>query len=305
VRSRQGYVAPRGRAPQARTDAAASPLTAAVAEALGSPIPIAGIPMRVFAAAYKGTAPNASVALAIDVGAEDFRFTPKDNTFLDRLEVRLAAVDARGELRGADRHVLAMTMREETVARVREKGFRVVSQLDLPPGRYQLRVAAGEEGDNRSGSVLYDLEVPDFYAPPFAMSGVSLTSALETTAVPTARPKDPLRDFLPGPPVTAREFDNSDEIALFAEFYENARGAPPHMLDLSTTMRAEGGRVVFEDREERSSADLQGGAGGHGYAVRIPLGGFAPGTYVIRMEGRSRAAGQDAALGRDVVIRIR
>ena len=38
---------------------------------------------------------------------------------------------------------------------------------------------------------------------------------------------------------------------------------------------------------------------------RIPLGGFAPGTYVIRMEGRSRAAAQDAALGRDVVMRIR
>ena len=45
----------------------------------------------------------------------------------------------------------------------------------LPPGRYQLRAAAAEEGSGRTASVLYDLEVPDFYAQGLSMSGLALT----------------------------------------------------------------------------------------------------------------------------------
>ena len=187
---------------------------------------------------------------------------------------------------------------------VREVGFRVISQIDLPPGRYQLRIAAAEEGSNRAGSVLYDLEVPDFYKAPFAMSGVTMTSA-RSTAMPTVLPKAPLSDFLPAPPIATREFEAGDVLALFTEFYENgSSNAPPHQLDLATTVRAEDGRVVFEDREERSSSDLQGRSGGHGYRVNIPLTGLAPGAYVIRVEGKSRVK-TDAAAGKDVLIRVR
>ena len=59
--------------------------------------------------------------------------------------------------------------------RVRGRGLRVVSQLDLPEGRYQIRVASASGGS--SGSVVYDLEVPDFSDGAFSMSGVSVTTA--------------------------------------------------------------------------------------------------------------------------------
>jgi VWFA-related protein len=307
VRSRRGYVAPRGRAPEppraARGAAPLTPVTTALNDALSSPIALNGIPMRVYAGAYKGTAPNASVALAIEMEGRDFRFAEKDGVFNDRIEVSFTAVDNRGNNRGGDRHTLTAAMKPDTVARVRELGFRVVTQMELPPGRYQLRIAAAEEGATRSGSVLYDLEVPDFYKAPFAMSGVAITSG-RSTAMPTVLPKTPLSDFLPAPPVATREFEAGDVLALFTEFYENASNLPPHMLDLSTTVRAEDGRVIFEDREERSSADLQGSGGGHGYRVNIPLTGLAPGTYVIRVEGKSRA-NTEAAAAKDVLIRIR
>ena len=304
VRSRRGYVEPRGRAPEARgATPGVNPLTAAVNDALGSPIPISGIPLNVFAAAYKGTAPNAVVVLSVEMNGEQFRFDDRDGIFNDRVEVTFTSVDASGDVHPGARHSLTMTMRADTVARVRERGFRVIAQTELPPGRYQLRMAAAEEGGNLTGSVLYDLEVPDFYKPAFSMSGVSITSMF-AALTPTVLPSNPLSDFLPAPPTTAREFLQDDEVALFTEFYENTPGAPPHQLDLSTKMRAEDGRVVFEDSEERSSTDLQGSSGDHGYQVRIPLRGLAPGTYVIRVEGRSRV-GSDAGAGRDVLIRIR
>ena len=76
-------------------------------------------------------------------------------------------------------------------------------------------------------------------------------------------------------------------------------------VELETTVRAEDGRVVFENREQRSSTDLQGKSGGYGYAVRFPLTEFAPGLYVIRVQGRTLAGGADSPVAKDVLIRVR
>ena len=135
------------------------------------------------------------------------------------------------------------------------------------------------------------------------MSGLALSSAL-ASAGPTVKPKDPLGAVLSGPPATLREFDRRDTLGLFAEFYENLRNAPPHMIDLSTTIRDATGRVVFEHRDTRSSTELQGTTGGYGYGIQIPLRDIEPGTYLLRVEGQSRAANGQVA-GREVLIRIR
>ena len=307
VRARRGYVAPRGRAPEPRPAAAAGDgesLSPASVSALSSPIPISGVPLTMFAAAYKGTAPNASIALALEMRVDRFTFEERNGTFNDTVEVGFTSVDADGTVRNGNRHRLTLELRPETHAITMQRGLRVVSEIALPPGLYQLRGVATDEGGNRSGSVLYDLEVPDFYAPGLSMSGVSLTVASER-ATPTILGEDPLADFLPGPPVTTREFAPQDVLALFAEFYENTPGAPQHVVDLATTVRAADGRIVFEQREERSSADLQGAGGGYGYGPQIPLSNMAPGTYVIRVEGRSRADDADAIISRDLLIRIR
>ncbi len=303
VRSRRGYVAPRGRAPAQARNAADNPAIAAATEAMGSPIPIGGIPITVFAAPFKGAAPNAAVALAIEMRIDDFRLTEGNGTINGRAEVTFATTDRDGKPRGGGRHAVDITLKPDTLERTKERGLRVVTQVDLPPGRYQLRVGVGEDG-GRAGSVLYDLEVPDFYRAPLTMSGVALTSAA-ARLTPTVLPKNPLADFLPAPATTAREFVRADELALFAEFYENVPGAPPHRLDITTTLRDEAGRVVSENTDERSSTELQGKQGGYGYMARLPLSGLEPGIYVIRVEGRSRIGDRDNAIGRDVQIRVR
>lgn len=301
VRSRKGYQAPRGRAPETRASDGAGASTA-MRDAMNSPLPMAGVGMSVYAAPFKGAAPNATVAIAVELAAGEFKYTEKDGTFANDLEIGFTALDSKGKAHMGDRNTINLALKPETLARVKARGFRVTSQMELPPGRYQLRVATAEGGGN-AGSVLYDLDVPDFYKAPLTMSGVAITSA-SAGQTPTARSKDPLRDFLPGPPTAAREFQRGDELALFAEFYENAPGAPSHKLEIATTVRAEDGRVVLQNQEERSSTELQGGRGGYGFATRIPLADFAPGTYVIHVEGKSRNA-PDKGVGRDVQIRVR
>ncbi len=304
VRSRRGYVAPRGRAPEtARAAAGGNAALAAATEAMASPIPIAGIPITVTAAPFKGAGGNAAVAMAIDLRIDQFRLTEENGVFNGRAEVTFAATGRDGKPLGSGRHTLALALKPDTLARAKERGFRLVTQTDLPPGRYQLRVAAGEEG-GRSGSVIYDLEVPDFYRAPLAISGIALTSA-SARLMPTALPKNPLADFLPGPLMTTREFGRDDELGIFAEFYENVGNAPPHRLDITTTLRAEGGRIVTQVTDERSSTELQGKQGGYGLSARLPLKDLAPGIYVLRVEGTSRLGNKENSAGRDVQIRVR
>jgi VWFA-related protein len=300
VRSRNGYYEARGRRPSdPAPSGAVNPL---LAETVGSPIPVAGLPMKVFAGAFKGAAPNASVALAIELDVSGLDFVEKDGTFNEQLDVYYSAGDVKGKVFPGERHSVTLTMKPETFARVKERGLRVVSQVSLPPGRYQLRVAAANRG-GKAGSVVYDLEVPDFTALPLTMSGVAIAAA-SAGQVMTIAPKNPLADFLPGPPTTVREFARGDDLALFAEFYENQRNVPEHLLDFKVELRAEGGRVVREVSDERSSSELRGGGGGYGFTARLPLNDLEPGLYVIHVEGRSRA-GNAPPVSRDVQIRIR
>ncbi len=301
VATRKGYIAPRGRAPEVKP-ASDDPIRAAAAEVMASPLPVTGLRMSVTAAPFKGSAPNATVALAIELAGSDFTFVEKDGTFNDRLEVSFVATDANGKTFPGDRHAVDLTMKPDTHARLQERGFRVVSEMSLPPGRYQLRVAAADTA--KSGSVLYDVDVPDFYKAPLTMSGITMTSGSAAQA-PSVSPKDSFKQMLPAPRSTLREFTRGEEIAFFAEFYENAAGAPPHNFDITMTIRSNDGRVVYENREERSSTDLQGGRGGYGYAARLSTLEFAPGPYLVHVEGRSRLSGGDTGVGRDVLIRIR
>jgi hypothetical protein len=299
VRSRNGYFEARGRRPNTTPSTKVSP---ALAEAIGSPLPVTGIPIKVFAAPYKGTAPDAAVAYVAEVDINNFEFIEKDGTFSETLELVSSATDSKGKLFPGERQLVNLNLKPDTLARAKSRGFRLVNQVTLPPGRYQLRIAASTRS-GRTGSVLYDLEIPDFTKEKFVMSGVTLTSRAAAEA-PTVKPKDPLADYLPGPPTTMREFSRDDTIALFAEFYENNSGGAAHQLQFKAELRAEGGRVVRNVTEERSSSDLKGGVGGYGFAARLPLDEVEPGLYVLHVEGQPRI-GDQPAVSRDIQIRVR
>jgi hypothetical protein len=259
--------------------------------------------MRLFAAPYKGAAPNAAIAVAVEVDITGLRFTQANGTHNNALTLVTTATDMDGKLRVNERASVDLTLMPATFARAQERGFRVTSAVNLPPGRYQLRVSASD-ATGVAGSVTRTLVVPDFYKAPLVMSGVSLISASGVLA-PTAKVKDdPVSTLVMRPPTTAREFTRDDQFVLFAEIYENQRGAPAHMIDILTEFRADGGRVVLSNSETRSSTELQGSRGGYGYVAQVSLKDFAPGLYVVHLEARRRD-GNVPAVTRDVQIRIR
>ncbi len=300
VRSRRGYVAPTGRAP-APAPPRTGTLTAGVATALGSPIANAGLPIKVFASPFKGPDGTASIAVAVEIDGGGLTLSEKDGLYSGRLQVATTAIGAGGTMIPGDRYDAALTLKPDTYQRVSTAGFRVITSMELPPGRYQLRVAAGDAA--RAGSVIYDLDVPDFAKAPLSMSGVALT-AQSAAAAYTQAVKNPLRDLLPGPITAAREFSSSETLALFAEVYESGRRQAAHTIDLKAVLRADDGRVIRTVEEQRSSSELQGNAAGYGFSAQMPLTDAAPGLYVVHVEARANI-GDRPLVSRDVVIRVR
>jgi VWFA-related protein len=301
VRFRDGYVAARGRAPEVDEIPGETPQQAALRDALASPLAVTGLPLRVFASAYKGAAPNAMVPVALELDPSALQFVEIDGAFTTALTVTLMVTDGDGEAVASKQHQMDLALRPETLESVQARGLRVVSELSLPPGRHRLRVVVTDAA-GRAGSVGYDLDVPNFHDEPFSMSGVTLT-ADSAGAMMTVRAHEPLGQLLPSVPVALREFASGDVLAFYAEVYENAPGVPAHSVDLLTTVRAEDGRVVYRSEEERSSTELVDGRGGYGYAGQVPLD-FEPGLYVLRVEGRSRLSGDLGGEGRDILIRV-
>ena len=296
TRSRRGYVNPRGKAPVATAASASGQPSAELRDALNSPLPVSGVTLHVFAAPFKGTETNASVLVGAEIRGRDLKLDAND-----KVEVSYWAVDAKGKLRGGSTDSLTLNFRPETKSRVEQTGVRILSRLDIPPGRYQLRFAARDSGAGSIGSVLYNLEVPDFYKGPLVMSGLALTSKAGAVAL-TPRLDDQLKMVLPGPPAGLRSFPQDDEISLFAEVYDN-EAASPHKVDITSTVTSDEGKVMYKTDEERSSADLLGKRGGYGYMAQVPIKDLPPGLYVLKVEARSRL-GQGATAAREVQFTV-
>lgn len=300
VRARKGYVAPRGKAPETKVTAVKGGPSTELRDAMESPLPLAGLPMAVATTVFKGPAPKGSVVISTFINGSTLPMNEVDGMFKNDLEIVGVAGDDKGKTFSTDRSTVNLNMKPDSAKRVAATGFRVIQSLDLAPGRYTLRVGAREGNTMKAGSVMVDLEIPDFTKAPLTMSDIALTSAM-SSSVPTVRPKDPLEKLLPGPLTSYREFPPADEVALFAEVYDNIKTA--HKVEIVATVKAEGGQTVFTTREERDSSDLAGSAGGYGFEARIPLKEFTPGLYVLRVQGTAQV-GDRATVAKEVVFRV-
>jgi VWFA-related protein len=291
VRARKGYVTPKKATPEkVNTKDTRTP---EVRAALDSPLPVSGLTLHVFASPFKGTAPNASILLGVELRGRDLQLNQND-----RIQLSYMAIDAKGKAQGGNTDVVSMAnLKPETKTRIESTGLRLLNRFEVPPGRYQLRIAAHDSSGGNVGSVLYDLDVPDFAKMPFSISGLALTS-IAASQLPTAHPDEQTRSVLPAPAAALRSFPQNDELAVFAEVYDNEVKAP-HKVDITTTVTTDEGKVQFKTEEQRDSADLGGKSGGFGYTTRIPMKDLEPGLYVLTVSAKSRL-GNSAAVERQV-----
>ena len=131
-------------------------------------------------------------------------YTQKGDAATNTLEVSFTPIDAGGVIKPGKKSRASLAFKPDALAAAKARGIRVLSALDLPPGRYQLRIAATEENGNTTGSVIYDLEVPDFFKAPLTMSGVAVTSASAGQVV-TVGSEGMIAPLVAGPTTATRQ----------------------------------------------------------------------------------------------------
>ncbi len=207
--------------------------------------------LSVFAMPFKGTAPNTAVAVTIEAAGTIFGFDEKDGKLVTDYEVSTIAIDQQGKIRGGDRSVINFAIKPENRARFAQTGVRVATRLQLPPGRYQLRVAARESGRVASArstttstcrtSRRIRSRSAAWWSPRPQGCGCRRPSPTRNSRACSQVRRSPYATFPRG-----------DELAVFAEVYDNDVKAP-HVVDITTTVVSEDGRNVFKSAEERAT----------------------------------------------------
>jgi VWFA-related protein len=276
---------------------------------LDSPIQQSGLMLQVQAAPFKNTARTASVALAIEIDAARMQFAPPkaNGLFTNIVELSLFGINTQGKPLQGVRTALDLTLRPDTYERVKQHGLRANTRVELPPGRYQLRVGVRESGAGEMGTVFYDLDVPDFTRQRLSMSGL-LLSAPSTQQTFTVQPDPVAAKVLPGAATSSRVFATSDVVSLYAEVYESASSGPPRRIDVTTRLINEEGRDVVTAGELLERGASAAGDKSATFAVKrdIPLKDVAPGRYLLRVEAQVRGeTGANGTVTRETALTVR
>jgi hypothetical protein len=289
VRARKGYYALKEK-PAVEPDVLHQLLT--------SPMALPGLTMKASSTVLRGTAPNGLLQFTLEFD-EDLPFEDKGGTFANRVEISYLAADAEGNTKATASKTLDMNIRPEVREKAAEEGLRFATEMALPPGKYQIRLAAKESVSGKAGSVFWDVEIPDYASAPLTMSELVLSSVVAGQS-PTVHDATTLKAMLPVPPTTGREFTLEDEITVFAEVYD--RETAPHTMTLALAVKTPEGGDVFNAEDTRESTARTPDRQSYPWAVKVPLRDLVEGRFVISVTATS-STGQTTS--QSVRIQIR
>jgi hypothetical protein len=262
-------------------------------DVLGGPLQQSGLGLSVHAAPFRHSDKESSVALAIEIDGNRLPLSPPG-----KLELSFYDVNDRGRAGNGVRKEIDLAVKPETAARIQSHGIRLNQRIMLPPGRYQLRVGVRESTANESGSVFYDLIVPDFHKDSLALSGLLVTSA-SAQQTPTAEADTTLAKRLPGAPTSRREFPVGDTLAVFAEAYANGTSRRSQEIGVTVRVIAESGEVVFDAKDSAVSTQSNPAS----IFAQFALEDLTPGVYLLRVETHLSDADSPAVV-RETLITV-
>jgi hypothetical protein len=226
--------------------------------------------MRASASVIRRTATGATALLMVEV---DPGSIPANAT---KLDVGYRAIAADGKPAAARIDATNMQVSPRTRAAIDASGWRYLTTIDLPPGPYQLRVAAREETSGAYGTVFLDLAVPELSRETIAIDSVVIGSST-TGMTPTAAPQRELLQTWPVLPTTRREFRRSETLVAFIQLST----LKVEQASVRVEVDDADGRPVAGTTYEAGPESLK--TGGAPIAHQVPLAAAAPGDYVLKI----------------------
>jgi hypothetical protein len=210
VRARRGYFAPRPDATTPPPAALAEGFSVAARDALRLPVPVRGLGIDVYAAPFATLDAGASVVIGGQVGGA-LRLDQGE-----RIGVAYQVFDLKGRVATGEYKIFDLNVQLQARTRIEEAGLRFIDRIELPAGRYELRLAV-DQPDGEVESVVVPLEVPKFDAA-LAMSGV-LLGAASTAGDLTLHADASAQAALGMDPTAMRRFPTGDRVSAYAEVY--------------------------------------------------------------------------------------
>jgi VWFA-related protein len=297
VSARKGYVEPDDKArrkAEGKGAAQAGPL----AELIRRPIASAGLPFSVHAVALPGASRNVSVV--VEVAPDALTFDARGDERVTTVDLAIVPVGSGGQVFPAVDGHATLTLPAAEADVIATRGVRMVHRLTLAPGRYQLRVAARETARQRTGSVIYDLTVPEA-SHGLVLSGL-MVSSTQAGRIPTSQRDEAIEQALGGrPPTAARVFASDDVLSVYAEAMD-AGASAVRDVEITTIVRDGRGRELLRSPQAGANRSVAPGKS-FAYAIDLPLKALAPGRYTLRVE--ARADGLREPIARDVGFEVR
>jgi VWFA-related protein len=276
VRTRSGYRAERGDSDARRqAELAKSPLGAALAGVL----PKSDLPLQATAAAFPLPGGRQSAVAIVVAVRQPLR--PNEQRHIEKVDLQVSAYDVDGRHHGSKR------LRADVAIRAGASGlaaYEVLSRLDLRPGRYQLRIGANVGSLSTTGSLYYDVDVPDPRNTPFMMSGVVLT----TSSGPVVAPRDAFKGLIPVVPTSLREFSRSERATAFVRVYrsDSARDAS---AELRVRLLDDTGAALLDRTESIAPAAFTKDRTAD-VSIDLPLSRLRAGEYLLTIETGAAAS---------------
>jgi len=243
--------------------------------AITSILPAREVNLRVHAATFgEASKPgHASVTIVLGVDQPLLDSPPDVNgRVTEHVSMLVHAFGADGISRAVQNQNATILMRPEQGGRA---VFEVLARIELEPGPYSLRIAAGSRERDKIGSVVIDVDVPAF-RDQFSMSGMLLTA----TPSPRAAPLDALAALVPVVPTARREFPRASRLGAFVRLYQPAASRDVSLVwqvrdaqDKSLTAQRQ--HLPPEAFARTKSVDL---------TPAFSLDGLAPGQYVLTLD---------------------
>lgn len=263
VRARSGF----DPAPPPRKNATpATPL----GKALSGVLPDDGIAMQVTAAPFATAGRDPVVAIVAGV-----RHPVVNNHVLHEIQLLTSAFTHEGQPRSTAKQVGRLRLRPDATD---DASYEVLSQIALKPGRYSLRIAAHNQLIGRTGSVYYDLVVPNFEKEELSLSGALVTATPQSAAAP----KDALAKITTVIPTSRRQFEKEDTATVVVRVYQR-RAKQPRPVTMIAKISDSSGSEVFTRRDEVPAHAFPADRAVD-YRFDIPLAQLARGEHLVTLE---------------------
>ena len=282
---RDGYYAPRAQTlvvkkPGTLTSAGTA-ATVTVADRLlelaRSPLPVSAMPLRLAAAPFLSGDGKARVIVIVEIPHEALRPATDNDRYLLNIGLSIGFYDRDGRSVAGDDPNIELDIPLNAAPKVTRNGMRVVSRVPVPPGAYRLWVGAVQPLSGLRGSVMTEIDIPDFDRQPLTLSGIALSTTM-ARRIYTARTDELLDDIFGAPPVAHRDFSAESDLWIYGEIYDHRTGAGDVAADV--IVKSPDGTIVHRTAFEAAPVQF-------GHLAQIPLKELGPGSYTATIEARS------------------